>query len=47
MVRASDSAWYNEQNEIKVQIQKPEGNWKQDDDVLDTWFSSGLAPFVF
>lgn len=40
-------AWYNEQNEIKVQIQKPEGNWKQDDDVLDTWFSSGLAPFVF
>lgn len=29
-----------------VQREKPtEGNWVQDPDVLDTWFSSGLWPF--
>ncbi|EIE41188.1 valine--tRNA ligase [Mycoplasmopsis canis] len=39
-------AWYKD-NEIKVQIESPGEGWKQDDDVLDTWFSSGIAPFVF
>ena len=30
-----------------VQANKPDGKWTQDPDVLDTWFSSALAPFVF
>ena len=39
-------AWYKG-NQIKVQIESPGQGWKRDDDVLDTWFSSGLAPFSF
>ncbi|KKB26735.1 Valyl-tRNA synthetase [Mycoplasmopsis meleagridis] len=39
-------AWYKN-NEIKVQIKSPGKEWKRDEDVLDTWFSSGLAPFSF
>ncbi|WP_117275402.1 valine--tRNA ligase [Mycoplasmopsis edwardii] len=39
-------AWYKG-NEIKVQIESPGQDWVQDEDVLDTWFSSGIAPFVF
>lgn len=39
-------AWYKE-DEIKVQIESPGKGWVQDSDVLDTWFSSGLAPFSF
>ena len=39
-------AWYKD-DEVKVQIDSPGEGWKQDDDVLDTWFSSGLAPFSF
>ena len=39
-------AWYKG-DEIKVQIDSPGEGWKQDEDVLDTWFSSGLAPFSF
>lgn len=41
--------WYNEQDnsEIYVGIEKPtKGNWFQDDDVFDTWFSSGMWPFL-
>ncbi|MGL4343306.1 MAG: valine--tRNA ligase [Metamycoplasmataceae bacterium] len=38
--------WYYK-DEIKVQIDSPGIKWKQDEDVLDTWFSSGLAPFSF
>ncbi|WP_444704846.1 valine--tRNA ligase [Mycoplasma sp. 332] len=38
--------WYKG-NEIKVQTEKPGNEWIQDSDVLDTWFSSALAPFVF
>lgn len=38
--------WYKG-NEIKVQIECPGEGWIQDPDVLDTWFSSGLAPFAF
>lgn len=40
-------AYYNDKGEMKVSLEAPEGEgWKQDDDVLDTWFSSALWPFV-
>ncbi len=39
-------AWYKGE-EIKVQVDCPGEGWVQDEDVLDTWFSSGLAPFSF
>ncbi|SJZ91347.1 valine--tRNA ligase [Anaerorhabdus furcosa] len=41
-------AWYhNETGEIYVGIEAPSDieNWTQDEDVLDTWFSSALWPF--
>ncbi|MFC0299884.1 valine--tRNA ligase [Virgibacillus soli] len=41
-------AWYHkETGEIYVGIEAPEDleNWNQDEDVLDTWFSSALWPF--
>ncbi|MBG0730525.1 valine--tRNA ligase [Mycoplasma sp. 'Moose RK'] len=38
--------WYKN-NEIKVQIESPGKDWIQDEDVLDTWFSSGISAFVF
>lgn len=41
-------AWYHkETNEVYVGKEAPEDieNWRQDDDVLDTWFSSALWPF--
>ena len=39
-------AWYKD-DEIYVGIEAPEGNgWVQDNDVLDTWFSSALWPFA-
>ncbi|WP_061810214.1 valine--tRNA ligase [Rossellomorea vietnamensis] len=41
-------AWYhNETGEIHVGEEAPEDleNWTQEDDVLDTWFSSALWPF--
>lgn len=37
-------AWYKD-DEIKVQITSPGDGWTQDEDVLDTWFSSALWPF--
>ena len=38
--------WYKEE-EIYCGINPPEGNgWKQEEDVLDTWFSSWLWPFA-
>ncbi|AAT27644.1 valine--tRNA ligase [[Mycoplasma] mobile] len=40
-------AWYDEKGNIKVQTTSPGSNWTQDQDVLDTWFSSGIAPFSF
>ncbi len=39
-------AWYKN-DEIKVQLESPGKDWKRDEDVLDTWFSSGLAPLSF
>ncbi len=41
-------AWYHkETGEIYVGMEAPQDieNWKQDEDVLDTWFSSALWPF--
>lgn len=39
-------AWYKD-DEIYVGINPPEGlGWTQDEDVLDTWFSSALWPFA-
>ncbi|CAT05411.1 Valine--tRNA ligase [Mesomycoplasma conjunctivae] len=38
--------WYKD-DEIKVQKESPGKNWIQENDVLDTWFSSGISPFVF
>ncbi|NOY75984.1 MAG: valine--tRNA ligase [Kiritimatiellaeota bacterium] len=44
-------AWYNDETgETYVGVQSPEeagkpGKWRQDEDVLDTWFSSWLWPF--
>ena len=41
-------AWYHkETGEIYVGIEEPKDieNWTQDEDVLDTWFSSALWPF--
>ena len=35
--------WYHG-NELKVSIENPGPGWKQDEQVLDTWFSSGLWP---
>lgn len=37
-------AWYKD-NEVKVQVESPGEGWTQDEDVLDTWFSSALWPF--
>ena len=41
-------AWFHKDtNEIYVGLEAPQDieNWKQDEDVLDTWFSSALWPF--
>lgn len=41
-------AWYHkETGEVYVGYEDPKDieNWKQDEDVLDTWFSSALWPF--
>ena len=37
-------AWYKDE-EVKVQKECPGDGWTQDEDVLDTWFSSALWPF--
>ncbi len=36
--------WYKE-GEMCVQVKSPGKDWVQDEDVLDTWFSSALWPF--
>ena len=40
-------AWYkDETDEVYVGVNPPEGDgWRQEEDVLDTWFSSWLWPF--
>jgi valyl-tRNA synthetase len=37
-------AWYKD-GEIKISMTSPGENWIQDEDTLDTWFSSGLWTF--
>jgi len=40
-------AWHHDESgEIRVQSDSPGDGWTQDPDVLDTWFSSALWPFV-
>ena len=39
-------AWYKD-DKVKVQIDSPGEGWTQDEDVLDTWFSSALWPLAF
>lgn len=39
-------AWYKD-GKMKVQAESPGQGWVQDNDVLDTWFSSGIAAFSF
>ena len=36
--------WYKD-GETKVSVESPGEGWVQDEDVLDTWFSSALWPF--
>ena len=39
-------AWYGPDGEIHVGVEAPTGDgWTAEEDVLDTWFSSGLWPF--
>ncbi len=38
--------WYNDPGEVFIGGKKPAGNWKQEEDVFDTWFSSGQWPFA-
>ncbi|QJR44447.1 valine--tRNA ligase [Mycoplasma miroungirhinis] len=38
---------YYKGNSTIVSLEHPGEGWIQDPDVLDTWFSSGLSPFVF
>ena len=39
-------AWYKD-DKVYVGMEKPKGEgWTQDEDVLDTWFSSALWPFA-
>ena len=37
-------AWYKD-GDVRVQVASPGEGWVQDEDVLDTWFSSALWPF--
>ena len=41
------SLYHNETGEVYVGEEAPADieNWTQDEDVLDTWFSSALWPF--
>ena len=35
-------AWYGPNGDVKVQLESPGEGWRQDEDTLDTWFSSWL-----
>ena len=44
-------AWYADDGEVYVTLgdpktERPDKPWRQDEDVLDTWFSSALWPFT-
>ncbi|HWD69746.1 MAG TPA: valine--tRNA ligase [Solirubrobacteraceae bacterium] len=39
--------WYHDDGRVHAGVEAPDGSgWERDPDVLDTWFSSGLWPFV-
>jgi len=38
--------WYGPGGEIAATKESPGGDWEQEEDILDTWFSSGLWPFA-
>ena len=38
--------WYGPGGEIAVTKESPGEDWEQEEDILDTWFSSGLWPFA-
>ncbi|MEP6822133.1 MAG: valine--tRNA ligase [Chthoniobacterales bacterium] len=35
-------SWYGPGDEVRVQLESPGNDWRQDEDTLDTWFSSWL-----
>lgn len=37
---------FSNSNQLKIQIESPGKGWVQDEDVLDTWFSSGQWPYA-
>ena len=39
-------AWYSPDGKFVVSIEKPEGDYIQETDTFDTWFSSGQWPVV-
>ncbi|KKP46526.1 MAG: Valine-tRNA ligase [Candidatus Woesebacteria bacterium GW2011_GWA1_33_30] len=39
-------AWYSPQGNYVVSIDKPVGEWVQETDTFDTWFSSGQWPYL-
>jgi valyl-tRNA synthetase len=39
-------AWYSPDGKYVVSIEKPEGEWREETDTFDTWFSSGQWPVV-
>jgi valyl-tRNA synthetase len=38
--------WYGPDGEIVAAKESPGEQWEQEEDILDTWFSSGLWPFA-
>jgi valyl-tRNA synthetase len=38
--------WYGPGGEIAATKESPGEDWEQEEDILDTWFSSGLWPFA-
>jgi valyl-tRNA synthetase len=38
--------WYGPEGEIVASKESPGEGWEQEEDILDTWFSSGLWPFA-
>ncbi len=38
--------WYGPDGEVLASRESPGEGWEQDQDILDTWFSSGLWPFA-
>ncbi len=38
--------WYGPEGEVVASKESPGEGWEQEEDILDTWFSSGLWPFA-